>query len=443
MSFLEVYIGCLIAWINNYIIGKRLFEYKQKNNILKIIITLLIFTLILTVINVFYLQVLHGVLKIIISYILICIFFKILFKREMSYTIVSSLILHLIIFISEVTLALLISMLIKLINQPSLLFLMQTVVMNILTASLGYAIFRISENKIIKIVKNTKFNSISSFLIIIVLLVAIALLFTRIPVSKWNFNSEFIITMIILLCTCMLGILMLRQKSIIQKTNLMYHQLAQYSDITNNVLEEYRVANHEYKNQLLIIRSMINKKNKELIEYTDNLLEKVENIKYKWVGQLNHLPLSGLKGLINYKILEMETLKLNKVISISNEVSKIKLNKLTLKQKDNLYSIVGVYLDNAIYASKESKQKEISLEVYKEKKELVIILANTYKGKLDLEKINDYGYTTKGKNHGVGLHLVNQIISSDATFQVKKYLLDNYFVQELRVNLKNIDIKSK
>lgn len=441
MSFLESYIGSLITWIMNYIIGKRLFESKSKNNKIKLILVLGLFSLVLTIINTFYLQLLHGIVKIVFSYILICLFYKILFKREMSYTIAGSFVLYLIVFVSEIILALLISILINLTNQESLLFLMHTIVINILNTSLTYLIFRLSESKIINLIKNNKFNNISSFMIIILLLITIALLFFRIPVSKWSFNSEFVITMIILFCSCVLGILMLRQKAIIQKTNSMYHQLAKYSDITNNVLEEYRIANHEYKNQLLIIRSMINKKNKELIDYTDNLLEKVENIKYKWIGQLNHLPLSGLKGLINYKVLEMETLKLNKSISISNEVSKIKLNKLTLKQKDNLYSIVGVYLDNAIQAAKDSKEKEISLEVYKEKNELVIVLANTYKGKLDLDKINDYGYTTKGKNHGVGLHLVNQIISSDSTFQVKNYLLDNYFVQELRINAKSIKTK--
>ena len=113
----------------------------------------------------------------------------------------------------------------------------------------------------------------------------------------------------------------MKQKADIEKTTNMYQQLAEYSDITNSVLEEYRVVTHEHKNQLLIIRSMLENQDKEINDYVDNLLEKKEGIKFKWIGQLNHLPLSGLKGLMNYKILEMESLKLNKVISIKASCS--------------------------------------------------------------------------------------------------------------------------
>lgn len=137
----------------------------------------------------------------------------------------------------------------------------------------------------------------------------------------------------------------------------------------------------------------------------------------------------------------MESLNLNKVITISKEISKLKLDRLSMKQKDNLYSIIGIYLDNAIQAAKDSKQKEINLEVYKEKKELVVIIANTYKGKIELEKLDNYGYTTKGKNHGIGLHIVKNILQSDSIFNSKKYLLDDYFVQEIKIDLTKINSK--
>lgn len=440
MSFLELYIDSIIMGITFYIIGRILFEKKSNpkiTEIIKIIVTILIFSGMLAYINYINLEILHGVIKIICVYILYCLYYKTIFKEMWPKVLTASLILYLCLFVSEIIIALIASFLFN----NSLAFLKNSIIINLLIGILDYIIIKILNKKLTVFVRNSDLSGKSNIILILIILVTMALLVFRIPVIEWSFNAEFVVTMLTLLSFCIIALLMLRQKAIIKKTNSMYHQLAQYSDITNDVLEEYRIANHEYKNQLLIIRSMINKNNKELIDYADSLLEKVENIKYKWIGQLNHLPLSGLKGLINYKILEMESLKLNKSISISNEVSKMRLNKLSLKQKDNLYSIIGVYLDNAIQATKDSKEKEISLEIYKEKMELVIIVANTYKGKIDLDKIDEYGYTTKGKNHGVGLHLVRQIISSDPTFQTKNYLLDNYFVQEVRVNLKNIKTK--
>ena len=228
---------------------------------------------------------------------------------------------------------------------------------------------------------------------------------------------------------------MLKQKADIQKTTAMYQQLVDYSDITNNLLEEYRVISHEQKNHLLIIRGMLDETNKELVDYVDNLLDKQVGFKYEWIGDLNHLPLSGLKGLINYKLMEMEALGIVTDVSISKEVLKTKLNKLSTKQKDNLYSIMGVYLDNAIQAAKDSKKKEISLEVYKEKRNVIVVLANTYKGKIEINKIDNYGYSTKGKNHGVGLHIVKRIIEEETIFTQSRDLFDEYYVQKLKIKL--------
>lgn len=100
-----------------------------------------------------------------------------------------------------------------------------------------------------------------------------------------------------------------------------------------------------------------------------------------------------------------------------------------------------MYLDNAIQAAKESKEKEINIEIYKEKTEMVIIIANTYNGKIEINKLDNYGYTTKGKNHGIGLHIVKNIINNETIFNSKTYILDKYFVQEIRIDLKQIKAK--
>ena len=237
---------------------------------------------------------------------------------------------------------------------------------------------------------------------------------------------------------CIIGIVIIKQNSDIQKTYYMYQQLAEYSNITNKVLEEYRMVNHEHKNQLSIIRQMTKKENKKLIEYLDNLLEKKNSIKYKWVTDLNNIPLNGLRGLINYKLLEMEENNINITVSISKDISKVKLEKLSTKQKDNLYSVVGVYLDNAIQAALESKNKEVSLEIYKIKKDIILVLGNTYTGEINIDKLDEYGYTTKGKNHGVGLHIVERIMNEERLLSQNRRIIDNYYMQELIIHTNEI-----
>lgn len=437
MNFLELYISAIILWTVFYLIGRILFEKKEKENIIKLISCILVFSGGLSYLNYINSEILHGILKILCVYTLYCLFYKILFKRNWSQVFTASLILYLCLCVSEIAVAIIASVILNNISN-SLEFLKNTIFINLSISLLEFALIKIGCEKLIQFVRNSTKNKRSIFIIIFIILISIALLIFRVPINNWNFNLEFIITMIILLCFCFVGLFLLKQHSDIAKTTAMYQQLVDYSDITNELLEDYRIVSHEHKNQISIIRGMIDEKNKELVDYIDNLIEKRNIIKYQWIGELNHLPLSGLKGLINYKLIEMDKYKINTSIFISKDLSKIKLNKLTTKHKDALYSIIGVYLDNAIEAAKSNKKKEVSLEIYKEKNEVVIVLANTYKGKIDLEKIDNYGYTTKGKNHGVGLHIVKKILEEEMIFTQKRSLFDEYYIQELRINLSKI-----
>ena len=141
--------------------------------------------------------------------------------------------------------------------------------------------------------------------------------------------------------------------------------------------------------------------------------------------------------------MEMENKKLNINISVSTDIIKTKLNKLSIKEKDSLYSIMGIYLDNAIQAAENSNNKEITLDIFKDKREVVIIIANTYSGKVDINRIGDYGYTTKGKSHGVGLHIVKKIIEEEPIFSQSRKIIDDYYIQELRINLGKLNQNKK
>lgn len=438
MKFLELYIGGIILWTVLYLIGRILFEETEKPNYIKLVPIIMLFSYILAHINYVNSEILNGIIKIICVYSLYCTFYKIIFKKELSKVLVASLILYLCLCASEVVIAIIASIVLATFHE-SLAFLKNTIFINTIISLTEILIISLSKQKLIPYVKNSKLNRKSSLIIILVLLVTLALLIFKIPINKWKFNTEFIITMLILLFFCIIGLIIVKQNSDIQKTTSMYQKLVDYSDITNGLLEDYRVISHEQKNQLLVIRSMLDdNSSQELVDYVDGLLDKKVGFKYEWIGELNHLPLSGLKGLINYKLIEAHTLDININISISKDVNNSNLNSLSTTQKDELYSIMGVYLDNAIQAAKESNKKEVSLEIYKENEKIVIIIANTYNGKIEMEKLDNYGYTTKGKNHGVGLHLVKKIIENEVIYSQLRSLFEDYYVQKLIIDLSGI-----
>ena len=68
----------------------------------------------------------------------------------------------------------------------------------------------------------------------------------------------------------------------------------------------------------------------------------------------------------------------------------------------------------------------------KDNKNIVFKIYNTYKGKIDIEKVGT-GYTSKGKGHGYGLRLVKDIINENKVFDISHDLEDNYFVSSLYI----------
>ena len=364
-----------------------------------------------------------------------------MFNKSLSNSMLIALIWYLCTFISEVTIVLICTYILPVFNT-TINVMKNNFILNCLIVFVALIIIKLLSKKFKLIINNLNFKIKDTVFITVVLLVALALLLYRIPLYKWKIDAEFIITMIILICFSIAGMLIFKQKNDIQKTSSMYQQVVKYSNMTNKLLEDYRIVNHEHKNQLSIIRQMIDRNNKELLDYIDELIDKRIYIKYKWISDLNNIPDEGLKGLINYKLIEAEEKNIDIIVIISKEVSKTKLNKLNTKRKDELYSIIGVYLDNAIQAASESKAKKISLEIYKDKKDVILVLGNTYKGDINLDKLDSYGYSTKGKNHGIGLHIVKRILEDNKLFTQKRTVIDNYYTQELKIHTNEIKIKT-
>ncbi len=440
-KFLIYFCDSLTIWIAAYITGMLLLHKHGKSGLITIIITI-VFSLIISGLSLLNFEAYYGVIKVLTVYVLECLFYKIVFNASMSKSMVLALLYYLCMFVGEIIIAIVVSLITKVLGT-SMQFTKFNLIMNLLIALINCVIVYIFRDRFKTFLSNNIKESKSYIGISTIILITLSLLVFRIPFTKWSFNMEFIITMLTLLSFVIIAIYLLKQKSDIEKTSNMYHEQVEYSKTTNKLLEDYRMVNHEHKNQLSVIRQMANKNNKKLIEYLDNLLDNKTITKYQWISRLNDLPLEGLKGLLNYKLVEMENSEITPIVNISKDVSKLKLGKLQTKQMDNLYSIVGVYLDNAIEASCESKQKKITLDIYKEKNILVMILGNTYKGKIDLDKMDEYGYTTKGKNHGIGLRIVRSILNDNQIFLVKRYLIDEYYVQELKIDLTGVNKKKK
>ena len=67
---------------------------------------------------------------------------------------------------------------------------------------------------------------------------------------------------------------------------------------------------------------------------------------------------------------------------------------------------------------------------------LNIEVSNNYNKPIEIEKIYDQGYTTKGKGHGYGLSLVKKIVNRNNIFENKISIDKTIFTQILIIKYK-------
>ena len=249
-------------------------------------------------------------------------------------------------------------------------------------------------------------------------------------------KSNYYINILFMFSIVLIIVLIIRNEFKYDKLNDENKQMLNYVTKYEKIITEQGKANHEFKNQLMVIRGYAQMNSPKLIEYLDSVVEDANKTQSSYlISQLNKFPDGGIKGLLYYKLSLMDDFKIKYDINVETGV-KTKLNSLSTNMYKNITKILGVLLDNAIDASKQAKNKKIVISVIKEKSNVIFKIYNTYKGKIDISKIGT-GHTTKGKGHGYGLRLVKDIIENNKGFKMENELDNEYYVCMLSVKTIN------
>ena len=438
MKEMELWISCIIMAHSFFILGNILFEKRERINIKIFTITLML-SLTIFAVNLISKNTIDNILKLVIIFLSYIGYYKLIFKEDLSITILTSFIMYLMIFLSEIVVDIIVFIILYITKIDEFSNIQYTIWMNLIIAIVSICLTKKYGEWLSKLIKEAKFKKWILIGLSILIIIALATILYNMPLSRLQENINFFITMFLVMVFCIISFIIIKQQREVNEKEEEYRKLANYSQVTEGVLEEYRLNLHESRNQLIIIKNMISTtKKKELEEYVSNLIESTEINKYRWINELKYIPIPELKGFVNFKLMEMSNKKIDIEIHIERKLKDSKMKKLKIKDRGDFYSIIGVFLDNAKEASLESKEKKVALEMYEINEEIHMIIANTYKGKVDLDKINGYGYSSKGKNRGTGLHLVNKIVERNKLFERTTSKMDEYFVQELVIHLDSI-----
>lgn len=210
-------------------------------------------------------------------------------------------------------------------------------------------------------------------------------------------------------------------------------QTTKYIIKYEKIITDQGKKTHEFKNQLMVIKGYAKSKSPKLMEYLDTVIDDTNKLESTYlISQLNKFPDGGIKGLLYYKLCEMEDSKIKYSI-YCEESAKKKINRLKVTQMNDITKILGVMLDNAIDATKKAKKKEINIFLCSMKGNSCITVENTYFGNINKDKIGT-GYTTKGKGHGFGLQLTKDIIKNNKYLKYEFSVVDNMVVSKLFIS---------
>ncbi len=244
-----------------------------------------------------------------------------------------------------------------------------------------------------------------------------------------NILSLLIYLCISIFCLYKCGKLEITRKSL-EESNLYNKTL---KDMNDNV----RIFKHDFSNIMQSFNGyIINEDMPGLKEYYKGINNECNNVNTLSILSPNLINDPALYCLITSKYHLAETLGIKFNINLLINFKEINATPYILTR------ILGILLDNAIEAAKDSGEKEITFEVFayssnSKVKKHVISVENSYINKdVNIDKIREKGYTSKPSDkgtHGLGLWEVNKILKKSKNLNLHTTKNEKFFIQQLEI----------
>ena len=251
------------------------------------------------------------------------------------------------------------------------------------------------------------------------------------------FNDNIVLSLIInifitLLYTIIVAVIIKTKNNYIG-VSIKYNTSLDSLQAQESIISDYRMMNHENKNNLLTIKAMT--KDKKVIKYIETLLNQKEVINNKIIEETLKLPEGGIRGLIYNKLICMKEDNIPYNLNVDKKINCKTLANISNEDTVDICQILGVFIDNAIDESKTLSEKFINIDLHLNNNELIIVVANNYRKN---HKLNKDLKSTKGKGHGYGLKLVKRIIDYNNHLYTSSEISKELFIQKIYIKLKKL-----
>lgn len=430
MNLLNVILSVCITGIMSYFTILNISSQKRDKKVF--IIYLLIFIPLL-ILNCVYFE---GITKLFLTIIFTTmVLYLTIFKKDISNSIYYTLSYEMLAFISEFIISVAVLFLFKFdasaySNLPFSLLISST--LNSLLVYFTSKIKFVSKNirKLNEIIK--KNNKDWIYIILVMILMVLLMTFNR---YKMNSSIEYYIYIVIIIFVVVSFVYVIYNKFQRQAMEDKYNESMEYVLRYEKIINEQGKKNHEYNNQLMVIKGYINKPER-LSEYLDEVIGEHKTGQNYTVKQLGFLPDGGVKGLLYHKLSKMEDNNIKYYLYVDQNLKDKDIESFDLKTYRDLTKLLGVFLDNAIDAALKSEEKEIEVELKDKDDCLLLTISNTYDKNTDINKVGKSGFTTKGVGHGFGLSIVKDIAKTNSEIETFSSKESGKFIQTAMIYYK-------
>lgn len=425
LQLVSKFICFLIMYATGYLVIKKIVGKSPK-----ITATTYMYIMLLALATVFLHKDKYTTIYSIIIFLLNIVVYKKVFKLDLSQATIVCSILMLLLTISDIF-----------VTSILRLFFSQLVIRTnyilsiVANLSIGIVSVIINENKLIqsklqKFYQNIKIKKLHISIVYLVILI-IGLIYLLYNYSNINgINEESISNIIILFAFAVVTNIYIDSKNDFKVLSDEYDILFNYVQNFEDWIEKEQLNRHEYKNQLAVLRTVA--KDKKVKSKIDEILDDNINIEDEVVNKLKDLPKGGIKGLMYYKAAIAKKKKINLVVDVSFK-SNTKLKKLDESQMKIICKLIGIYFDNAIEASFETRNKYLLLEIYELSDKINIVISNSFVMSDNFYERNKKGISTKGIGRGNGLYYASNILSKNKWLESKQEIIDEYYIQTLSI----------
>lgn len=417
INYLDLFVGALINTLSYLIIIKKVFKTNVNKNKALVYLLIIMCAFAVSIINYYD----KDTFKILLVIPIVALITKYIMQQPLAKTIIMSVVGIFYLFISEIIVILIATGLnifdIKILGSSF---------GNIIIMLVAFLFLKFNK---LKIYFNRLLDWFSHKLSLLISVLFILIVGT-ISYKNIKVVDNYMLLILNTLLTIMfiyIILLLIKEHESSEKISKDYNVLISHLSLYEKELIDKRKIIHDFNNKLIVINGLVDPNNEKLETYMKTLIKEQKQITNNTIiMNIDKLPL-GLKGLLHYKILEVnENLKVK--LYVEEDLKNYNIDESI---SNEYLKIVGILMDNACEASIETNEKMLEINVYIENGNVILQIINSTKEKVNISNIYKAGYSTKGPNRGYGMNIVKEIVDKNGKIKIAIESTNNTFITTL------------